>query len=141
MKQVVIGMGSWKNTSLYSDVLVRPKVKENLKYFSKNFTLDHNVIRKSIIISPTPTNNYENGENTKKIYLFRYLTTGKVRLCTLRQQKQNILISSWKQVFDGEPREEDLIQKLKFSGCFLLQFSIRRWKLDLGVTRHCGTEF
>lgn len=85
-------MGSWRNTSLYSDVLVRPKVKENLKYFSKNFTLDHNAVRKSIIISPAPMNNYENGENTKKIYLFRYLTTGKVGLCTLREQKQNILI-------------------------------------------------
>lgn len=85
-------MGSWRNTSLYSDVLVRPKVKENLKYFSKNFTLDHNAVRKSIIISPAPMNNYENGENTKKTYLFRYLTTGKVGLCTLREQKQNILI-------------------------------------------------
>lgn len=84
VKQVANGMGSWKNTSLYSDVLVRPKVKENFKYFSKNFTLHRNVIRKSIIISPTPTNNYENGENTKKMYLFRYLTTGEVGLCTLR---------------------------------------------------------
>ena len=40
-----------------------------LKYFSKNFNL----------------------ENTKKIYMFRDLTTGKVGLRTPRQYKQNIL--------------------------------------------------
>ena len=91
------GMGSWKNTSLHSDVLFRPKVKENLKYFSKNFNL----------------------ENTKKIYMFRDLTTGKVGLRTPRQQKQNILTFFLEACFWWWTKGRDLIQNLEFSGCFL----------------------
>lgn len=68
----------------------------------------------------------------QKIYLFRYLTTGKVGLCIIwREQKQISLFSSWKQVFDGEPRRETSSRILSFLDIFF-SFSIKRWKLDFG---------